>query len=159
MQSGSYLCTLDRLDLADHTVVVFTSDNGGVSAGDGKATSNLPLRGGKGRQWEGGIREPYYIKWPGHGNGKKCDTPATGTDFYPTLLEIAGIDAKPNQHVDGVSLVPLFDGKKIEERFALLALPPLRQSRWGSFFSHRSGRLEADQLPRKRSKRAVQLAQ
>ncbi len=62
---GKVLTTLDRLNLTENTIVVFTSDNGGVSAGDGKATSNLPLRGGKGRQWEGGIREPYYIRWPG----------------------------------------------------------------------------------------------
>ena len=62
---GLCLIRLDRLGLTKNTIVVFTSDNGGVSAGDGKATSNLPLRGGKGRQWEGGIREPYYIRWPG----------------------------------------------------------------------------------------------
>ena len=100
--------TLDRLELTEKTIVVFTSDNGGVSAGDGKATSNLPLRGGKGRQWEGGIREPFYIKWPAVVDaGSKCDVPVTGTDFYPTLLEIAGLPSRPGQHVDGVSLVPL----------------------------------------------------
>jgi len=90
---------------------VFTSDNGGVSAGDGKATSNLPLRGGKGRQWEGGIREPYYIYWPGvTKSGSISDTPVTGTDFYPTLCEIAGMPSRPDQHVDGLSLVSLLKG-------------------------------------------------
>ena len=85
---GLVLGTLDRLGLADRTIVVFTADNGGVSAGDGKATSNLPLRGGKGRQWEGGIREPFYIKWPGVvPSGSATDTPATGADLFPTLLE------------------------------------------------------------------------
>ncbi len=114
---GIVLETLDRLNLTDKTVVVFTSDNGGVSAGDGKATSNLPLRGGKGRQWEGGIREPYYIKWPGVvAPGSTCDTPVTGTDFFPTLLEICGLPARPEQHVDGVSLVPLLKGDSIAER-------------------------------------------
>ena len=62
---GIVLAKLDELGIADNTVVCFTSDNGGVSSGDAYATSNLPLRGGKGRQWEGGIREPYYLKAPG----------------------------------------------------------------------------------------------
>ncbi|MGY8749086.1 MAG: sulfatase [Pirellulales bacterium] len=114
---GMVLSTLDRLNLADRTIVVFTSDNGGVSAGDGKATSNLPLRGGKGRQWEGGIREPFYIKWPGSkATGQLCDTPVIGTDLYPTLLELAGLPARPNQHVDGISLVPLLSGDSVPAR-------------------------------------------
>ncbi len=103
---GIVLETLDRLGLTDRTVIVFTSDNGGVSAGDGKATSNLPLRGGKGRQWEGGIREPYYIRWSNSKVGESS-TLATGTDFYPTLLEICGLPPRPEQHLDGVSLVPV----------------------------------------------------
>ena len=98
-------------------MVVFTSDNGGVSAGDAKATSNLPLRGGKGRQWEGGIREPYLIRWPGVTKpGSSSSTPATGTDFYPTLLEIAGLASRQDQHVDGVSLVPVLKGGSIPAR-------------------------------------------
>lgn len=114
---GLVLETLDRLGLEDNTIIVFTSDNGGVSAGDGKATSNLPLRGGKGRQWEGGIREPFYIKWPGApASGTTISTPVIGTDFYPTLLEIAGIPARPEQHLDGVSLAPLLKGGKIADR-------------------------------------------
>ncbi|MFK7765741.1 MAG: sulfatase [Mariniblastus sp.] len=114
---GLVLETLDRLELTDKTIIVFTSDNGGVSAGDGKATSNLPLRGGKGRQWEGGIREPFYIKWPGAvAPGATCDTPVIGTDFYPTLLEMTGLPTRPKQHVDGVSLVPLLKGKTIADR-------------------------------------------
>ena len=150
---GMVLEALDRLNLADNTVVVFTSDNGGVSAGDGKATSNLPLRGGKGRQWEGGIREPFYIKWPGHGNGKQNNTPVIGTDFYPTLLEIAGIESKPNQHVDGVSLVPLLNGKTIEQRSLYWHYPHygnqggdpssiVMQGDWKLINYHESGRNE-----------------
>jgi arylsulfatase A-like enzyme len=114
---GTVLATLDRLGLEKDTIVVFTSDNGGVSAGDGKATSNLPLRGGKGRQWEGGIREPFYIKWPGAPtSGHNVSTPVIGTDLYPTLLDIAGIPLLPKQHLDGVSLTPLLRGKSIEDR-------------------------------------------
>lgn len=114
---GMVMDKLDQLGLADDTVIVFTGDNGGVSSGDAYATSNLPLRGGKGRQWEGGIREPYYIKAPGvTQQGSVCETPVTGTDFYPTILELAGIPLKPKQHVDGVSLLPLLRGETLAER-------------------------------------------
>jgi len=114
---GEVLGCLEELGLEDNTIVIFTSDNGGVSSGDNFSTSNLPLRGGKGYQWEGGIREPYFIKVPWLLNlGAKCDVPVTGTDFYPTLLELVGADLKPDQHVDGVSLVPLLTGGSIAER-------------------------------------------
>ena len=108
---------LDRLGLSDNTVIVFTSDNGGVSSGDAFSTSNLPLRGGKGRQWEGGIREPYYVVAPGTAApGSTSDTPVTGADFFPTFLELAGLPALPKQHVDGVSLVPLLTKQSIPDR-------------------------------------------
>ena len=114
---GIVLKALDDHGLADNTVVIFTSDNGGVSSGDAYATSCLPLRGGKGRQWEGGIRQPYYIKVPGITKAKStCATPVTGTDFFPTMLELAGLPLLPTQHIDGLSLVPLFQGNKINER-------------------------------------------
>jgi len=113
---GYVLNALVALGLDKNTIVVFTSDNGGVAAGDAFATSNLPLRAGKGNQFEGGIREPYFIKVPGMKGGQKCHTPVTGTDFYPTLLELAGADLKPEEHRDGVSLVPLLNGKTIAER-------------------------------------------
>ena len=114
---GLVLDKLDELELADNTIVCFTSDNGGVSSGDAYSTSNLPLRGGKGRQWEGGIREPFYIRAPGIIEpGLVCDTPVSGIDWYPTLLELAGIDVPAAQAVDGVSLVPLLSGKSIEDR-------------------------------------------
>ncbi|WP_162340547.1 sulfatase [Cyclobacterium salsum] len=114
---GHVLQTLDELGLDENTIVVFTSDNGGVSAGDAFATSNLPLRGGKGYQFEGGILEPYFIKTPFLDNaGKTSDDPVTGTDFYPTLLELIGEELKPEEHADGVSLVPLLTGGTIEER-------------------------------------------
>jgi len=114
---GLALVALARNGLMDNTIIIFTSDNGGVSAGDGKATSNLPLRGGKGRQWEGGIREPVHIVWPGVVKpGSTCNVPVIGTDFYPTLLEMTGLRARPRQHVDGVSLVPLLRGATIAAR-------------------------------------------
>jgi len=99
--------------LDKNTIVVFTSDNGGVASGDNFSTSNLPLRGGKGYQWEGGIKEPYliYIPWS-NSNKKAIDYPVTGADFYPTILDYANIDLLPNQHKDGVSLKPLIETSK-----------------------------------------------
>lgn len=113
---GVVLDALEENGLKDNTVVIFTSDNGGVSSGDGFATSALPMRGGKGRQWEGGIRQPFYIAWPGVTNGQVTEVPAIGTDFYPTILGIAGLPAKPDQHLDGVDLSPVLKGETIGER-------------------------------------------
>jgi len=114
---GIVMDKLAALDLLDNTVVIFTSDNGGVSSGDSFSSAMLPYRGGKGRQWEGGIREPYYIVAPGVTKPKSvCDTPVTGTDFYPTILDLVGLDLKPEQHQDGVSLVPLLKGGDITKR-------------------------------------------
>ncbi len=88
---GLVLKTLEELGLDKNTIVIFTSDNGGVAAGDSFSTSNLPFQGGKGYQFEGGIRVPYFIKVPGlTKGGETCNTPVTGTDFYPTILELVG---------------------------------------------------------------------
>ncbi len=114
---GIVLKKLDGLGLTDNTIVCFTSDNGGVSSGDAYSTSNLPLRGGKGRQWEGGIREPYYIKAPGLTKaGSTSAVPVSGIDWYPTLLDLAGVPVPTEQDIDGVSLVPLLRGDTIAER-------------------------------------------
>jgi arylsulfatase A-like enzyme len=84
------------------------SDNGGLSTSEGSPTSNIPLRGGKGWLYEGGIREPYMISAPGlTRGGTVCHYPVTSMDFYPTLLDLAGIPARPKQHLDGKSLVSL----------------------------------------------------
>ena len=101
---GRVLGKLDELKIADQTIVVFMSDNGGLL---GK-TNNSPLRGGKGQAYEGGIREPMVVKWPGVvAPGSVCSEPVISTDFYPTILEMAGIGPKPQQHIDGLSLAPL----------------------------------------------------
>ena len=114
---GIVLNALEELGLDGNTIIIFTSDNGGVSAGDAFATSNLPLRGGKGYQYEGGILVPYFIKIPWLDNsGITSDVPVTGTDFFPTLLELIGADLMPDEHTDGVSLVPLLGGDSISER-------------------------------------------
>lgn len=112
---GVVLDALKANGLEENTIVVFTSDNGGVASGDSFSTSNLPLRGGKGYQWEGGIREPYFIKVPWLGQKiKESDFPVIGTDFYPTLLDLANLDLLPGQHVDGVSLRPILEGGKMD---------------------------------------------
>ena len=157
---GLVLQKLDQLRLTENTIIVFTSDNGGVAAGDGKATANLPLRGGKGRQWEGGIREPYYICWPKKIAAKQTNaTPVTGTDFYPTLLELAGIDSLPNQHVDGVSLASLMTSKKpLNERPLFWHYPHygnqggepssiIRKREWKLIHYYEDGRDELYHLP------------
>lgn len=106
---GHVLDGLEQLNLDKNTIIVFTSDNGGVASGDNFSTSNAPFRGGKGYQWEGGIREPYFIYVPNQ-TYKEVDTPVTGADFYPTLLDLVGFSLLSNQHQDGVSLKPLIEG-------------------------------------------------
>lgn len=112
---GRLLATLDELKLADNTVVIFSSDNGGVGGyaregikKGGDITDNAPLRSGKGSLYEGGIRDPYIVRWPGVTHaGATCDVPATHVDLFPTLLEIAGAKAPADYTLDGESLVPL----------------------------------------------------
>ena len=106
---GIVLKELSDQGLVDNTMVIFTSDNGGVASGDNFSTSNLPLRGGKGYQWEGGLRVPYFIKVPGLEAGES-DYPVTGADFYPTILDLLGIGLQPDQHKDGISLKPILSG-------------------------------------------------
>ena len=102
---GVVLDKLDELGLADNTVVVFTSDNGGVA---GSVTSNVPLRSGKGTTYEGGDRVPLLIRKPGEATpGSTSDVAVTSEDFYPTLLEMAGIAPDPLLPLDGESFFPL----------------------------------------------------
>jgi arylsulfatase A-like enzyme len=117
---GRVLDALQTNGIADRTIVVFTSDNGGLSTAEGHVTSNLPLRGGKGWPYEGGIREPWIIRAPGVTKaGTTCETPVITTDFYPTLLQLAGLALFPEQHKDGISLVPLLEGRKLERNAPL----------------------------------------
>ena len=111
---GIVLKALKDNGVDENTIVVFTSDNGGVASGDHYATSNLPLRGGKGYQWEGGIKEPFFIKVPWlNTGGTKTDYPVIATDFYPTLLDLANLQLNDEQHIDGISLKPLLAGKDL----------------------------------------------
>jgi arylsulfatase A-like enzyme len=114
---GRILEKLAALGLDRNTIIIFTSDNGGLSINEGSPTSNLPLRAGKGWAYEGGTREPLLIRWPGAAaSGTVNDGPVTSTDFYPTILEMAGLPPRPQQHMDGQSIAPLLKGNKLPER-------------------------------------------
>jgi arylsulfatase A-like enzyme len=120
---GRLLQAVDDLKIADRTVVIFTSDNGGLSVEEGPntpATSNAPLRAGKGYLYEGGIRVPLIVAAPGVVRlGSVCDVPVSGQDLYPTVLALAGVGPAPGQVIDGESLVPLLEGGGSLRRDAL----------------------------------------
>lgn len=108
---------LKTLKLENNTIVIFTSDNGGET----NVTSNAPLRGGKSQLYEGGIRVPLIIQWPGKvAKGSICAQPTSNVDFYPTFLDIAAVKPDPKQKLDGTSIQPLLARPK-----APLKRPPL----------------------------------
>ena len=116
---GRIVAKLEELGLADNTIIIFTSDNGGLATSEGWPTSNLPLRVGKGWLYEGGLARARGSS-AGRGSPRRA-APATirssANDFYPTLLEMAGLEPRPEQHVDGVSFVPLLKQTgKLKER-------------------------------------------
>ncbi|MDR1959400.1 MAG: sulfatase [Planctomycetaceae bacterium] len=112
---GRVLKKLDELRLTDNTIVIFMSDNGGLATAEGSPTSNLPLRAGKGWNYEGGLREPLLIRFPKFIKPDTVsDVPVISTDFYPTLLDLAGLPQQPEQHLDGVSFAALLRGEKTQ---------------------------------------------
>jgi arylsulfatase A-like enzyme len=111
---GRFLKQLDEAGLRANTLILFKSDNGGYS-GD-----NRPLRGFKGTLYEGGLRVPWIVRWPGRvPAGSICATPVISTDCYPTLLEAAGVQPVPGSTLDGRSLIPLFEQKPGFDRDAI----------------------------------------
>lgn len=111
---GRVLAKLAELKLEDNTIVLFMSDNGGVGGYQAAGvlarsiTNNFPLRGGKGMLYEGGLRVPFIVRWPGHiPTGKTSDQPAAHVDLMPTFIEIAAKKAMPKQPLDGISIVNL----------------------------------------------------
>ena len=110
---GRITSLLKELNLDDNTIIVFTSDHGGLSNRGNKrklATSNLPLRAGKGHNYEGGIRIPMFVKWPGVTKNSESEVYITGTDYYPTLVEMVGLKQHPNQYLDGQSFAKALKG-------------------------------------------------
>ncbi len=120
---GRVMTRLSELGVDENTIVIFMSDNGGLSTFDsspGAPTAVLPLRAGKGWLYEGGIREPMIVRWPGvTAPGSICTEVVTSTDFYPTMLAMAGLTQRPEQHVDGLNLVPVLRGRGGLEREAV----------------------------------------
>jgi hypothetical protein len=120
---GRLLDKLDQLQIADRTIVIFMSDNGGNMYNEVEGTTptnNHPLRNGKGSIYEGGVREPCIIAWPGVVRpGSKCSEVISSIDFYPAMLQMAAIEPKEGQVIDGVSLVPLLKGGVRLEREAI----------------------------------------
>lgn len=138
---GTLLAKLDELGLSGDTVVIFFSDNGGLSTkpkmGPG---SNSPLRAGKGWLYEGGVREPTIIRAPGITEaGSVSNQPIVSMDFFPTMLELAGLPLKPKLHTDGRSLLPELTGKKGETRTLYWHYPHYHGSTWRPGASIRDG--------------------
>lgn len=114
IEIGRFLKALDEAGLRENTLVIFNSDNGGYD-GD-----NRPLRGVKGMLYEGGIRVPWIVRWPGKVKpGSRCRTPIISTDCFPTMMEVAGVALDPKSPSDGQSLLPLLKGSEEFERDAL----------------------------------------
>jgi arylsulfatase A-like enzyme len=130
---GRVLDALEQEHLEDETFVLFTSDNGGLSTTRGGGpTSVIPLRAGKGWCYEGGIRVPLVVRAPGvAGAGEVCDAPAIAMDFYPTILEYASLAALPQQHLDGVSLLPVLRSpREVVPRTLVWHFPHYHGSTW-----------------------------
>lgn len=121
---GRIVDALDAHHLTEHTIVIFLSDNGGVGGYDTiglgdfhSITDNAPLKGGKGSLYEGGIRVPMIVRWPGVVKpGSQCATAVDVIDFYPTLAAVAGAALPKDQPLDGVDISPLFHGRTIADR-------------------------------------------
>ncbi len=157
---GRLMKLLERLEIDENTIVVLASDHGGLSARGGKrevATSNRPLRAGKGHLYEGGLRIPLFVRWPGH---TKPDTvivePVVTMDLYPSFLEMAGLPLEPEAHQDGLSFVSLLADEApagaraaFEKRLFYWHNPSPRPSSTADLFSSaiREGNLKLVEFP------------
>ncbi len=114
---GRLVQAIENKGELEETIIFFTSDNGGLSTSEGSPTCNFPLSEGKGWMYEGGTREPLIISYPKLIEPSSvCHVPVTSTDFYPTILDVVGIDLIPQQHQDGVSIYPLLKNEDNFER-------------------------------------------
>ncbi len=181
---GRILRKLDELNLSDNTVVIFFSDNGGLyklyTGGGAAVTTNAPLRDEKATLYEGGIRVPLIVRWPGVVKpGSKCNVPVTSVDWYPTFLEIAGAKPVQNQVLDGKSIIPLLKQTDMFKRDAIFWHYPhyhhstpagaVRAGEWKLIEFYDDGRLElynlkddiaeAHNLAKKMPQKAKQLQQ
>lgn len=148
------LALLRQLEIAEHTIVILASDHGGLSSRGGKrevATSNRPFRAGKGHLYEGGLRIPLIVRWPGRVTpGISIDTPVMTTDLFPSFLEMAALPPRPEAHRDGVSFVPLLTGgRRNKDRVFFWHNPAPRPSSTADLFSSaiRAGDLKLIEFP------------
>jgi len=110
---GKVIAELKRLNLYENTIIIFASDNGGLSTSESSPTSNKPLKAGKGHLYEGGIREPLIVFWKGHiPEGKVCNNLVSSVDFYPTILDLLDLPLPKELLVDGVSFMPSLQAQK-----------------------------------------------
>ncbi len=112
---GVLLDAVNEVGALDNTLIVFTSDNGGLATAEGSPTCNLPLAEGKGWTFDGGTRVPLIISCPGATGGVASDVPVTSMDLFPTLLDIAGVNGAADPHCDGKSLLALLHGGSAED--------------------------------------------
>ena len=136
---GIVVRQLESNGVLDNTVIVFTSDNGGLSTSEGAPTSNLPLRAGKGWAYEGGVRVPLIIAAPGVRPGTKCDDRAISMDVFPTVLSACGLPSRPGDHLDGIDLQPALRGGKLPERRLFWHYPHYGNQGGSPFSAIRSG--------------------
>ncbi|MEZ5303783.1 MAG: sulfatase [Verrucomicrobiales bacterium] len=139
---GQVTAKLESLGIADDTAIVFFSDNGGLCTLGNRPgpTSNAPLRSGKGWLYEGGIRAPLIVKAPGVKPGATTAAPAVSMDLYPTLLAIAGLPPRPDQHLDGISLMPALKGEPMPaDRTLYWHYPHYHGSAWKPGAAMRAG--------------------
>src|SRR5699024_2593216 len=129
---GRLLDKLETLGLSENTIIIFTSDNGGLTIlKEAGPTAVTPLRAGKGWAYEGGLRIPLIIKGPGIPEGKVSQQPSVSMDYYPTLLELAGLPKRAGQHVDGKSMVPYINNpSRTDERMLVWHYPHYHGSMW-----------------------------
>ncbi len=127
MNVGRVMAHLEKNDLLEDTLIIFTSDNGGLCHSRKSSVScNLPLRSGKGWMYEGGIRVPHIVSWKGKLVPRVCDVPTITMDVFPTILELAGLPLEKEHHLDGESMKAAMMGEKsavLDERFIAWTYP------------------------------------
>lgn len=146
---------IEELHLEKNTIIIFMSDNGGILGVKNRITSNLPLRGGKGTGYEGGVRIPFIVKWDGKiARNTTCDVPVIHADFFPTVAQITGSDISAIRDVDGISIASLFSGGKNLQRDALYWHYPhyhtegatpfssIRQGDWKLIYYYETAKME-----------------
>ena len=153
--AGRILDTLKELGLDENTLVIFTSDNGPWLIKGKDGGSALPLRGGKAQTWDGGMREPCIMRWPGHiPSGSTCSEMATMMDVYPTLAHLSGAKVPTDRIIDGKDIRPLMTGEKDAKSphdvffyYRVDRLEAVRSGKWKLILPHKDVSTKEDVPP------------